>query len=63
MEHGDSIQSKVSQNEENKYRILTHMWNLENGTDEPIRRAGIETQMLRTDVRTWVRGGWDELGY
>ena len=30
--------------------------------DEPIRRAGIETQMLRTDVRTWVRGGWDELG-
>ena len=26
-----------------KYCILTYTW--ENGTDEPIRRAGIETQM------------------
>ena len=38
------IQSEVSQKEKNKYRIFTHMWNLENGTDEPVCRAEIETQ-------------------
>ena len=38
------IQSEVSQKEKNKYRILTYMWNLENGTDELVRRAEIETQ-------------------
>ena len=37
------IQSEVSQKEENEYRVLTHMW--ENGTDEPLCRAGIEMQM------------------
>ena len=40
------IQSKVSQKEKNKYRILTHIcgtW--KNGTYEPICRAEIETQM------------------
>ena len=37
--------SEVSQKEKNKYHILTHMWNLENGTDEPVCRAEIETQM------------------
>ena len=28
------------------------MWNLENGTDEPVCRAEIETQMQRTNVWT-----------
>ena len=28
------------------------MWNLENGTDKPVCRAEIETQMQRTNVRT-----------
>ena len=45
------------------------MWNLENGTDEPVCRAEIEAQMQRTNVWT-SRGesgsGWwwwcDELG-
>ena len=36
------IQSEVSQKEESEYRVLTHMW--ENGTDEPICRAGIQMQ-------------------
>ena len=43
------IQSKVGQ--KNKYHILTHMYEIQkNGTDEPILRAGIETQMWRMDL-------------
>ena len=43
------------------------MWNLEIGTDEPVCRAEIETQMQRTNVWTprGESGGgwwWDELG-
>ena len=37
------IQRLVSQKEKKKYHIL--IWNLENGTDEPIFREGMETQM------------------
>ena len=33
------------------------MWNLENGTDEPICKAEIETQMYRTNVWTPGRKG------
>ena len=59
------IQSEVSQKEKNKYRILTHICGIwENGTDELVCKAEIETQMQRTNV--WLpRGesvGWDELG-
>ena len=40
------IQSEVSQKEKNKYRILTHICGTQkNGTDEPVCRAEIETQM------------------
>ena len=40
------IQSEVSQKEKNKYRILTHLCGTEkNGTDEPVCRAEVETQM------------------
>ena len=39
------IQSEVSQKEKNKYRILMYVCGIQkNGTDEPIFRAGIETQ-------------------
>ena len=39
-------QSEMSQEEKNKYHILTHVWGPEkNGTDEPVCRAEIETQM------------------
>ena len=37
--------SEVSQKEENKYHTLTHIRGIQkNGTDESIRKAGIETQ-------------------
>ena len=41
------IQSEVSQKEKNKYRMLTHIWNLKkkNGSEEPRGRTGIKTQM------------------
>ena len=43
------IQSEVSQKEKNKYRILMHICGTQkNGTDEPVCRAEIETQMQRT---------------
>ena len=42
---GPVIQSEISQKEENKRHILTHVYGTEkNGTDEPICRAAIETQ-------------------
>ena len=45
-----AIQSEVSQKEKNKYRILTHVCGIqENGTDEPVCKAEIETQMQRTN--------------
>ena len=47
------IQSEVSQKEKNKYRILTHVCvTQKNGTDEPVCRAEVETQMQRTNVWT-----------
>ena len=40
------IQSKVIQKEKDKYRILTHVCGTsKNGTDEPVCRAEVETQM------------------
>ena len=40
------IQSEVSQKEKNKYHILTHICGIQkNGTDEPVCRAEVETQM------------------
>ena len=53
MNLGTVIQSEVSQKEKNKYRILTHICGIyKNGTDEPVCRAEIETQMQRTNVWT-----------
>ena len=41
-----AIQSEVSQKEKNIYRILTHVCGTrKNGTDEPVCRAEVETQM------------------
>ena len=61
------IQSKVSQKEKNKQRILTHIYGIQkNGTDEPVCKAEIETQMQRTNI--WTPRGeswgwwWYELG-
>ena len=66
------IQSEVSQKEKNKYHILMHICGIQkNGTDEPVCKAEMETQMQRTNV--WTPRGrkhsggvgwwwWDELG-
>ena len=63
------IQSEVSQKEENKYHILTHICGTQkNGTDEPVCRAEIETDVenKRMDTKGGSEGGWgwwcDELG-
>ena len=60
------IQSEVSQKEINKYHILTHICGIQkNGTDEPVCKAEIKTQMQRTNVwpprRESGGGGGDEL--
>ena len=39
------IQSEISQKEKNKYHILTHICGTKNGSDEPVCRAEIETQI------------------
>ena len=40
------IQSEVSQKEENKYRILTHIYGIQkDGTGEPICRASVEMEI------------------
>ena len=40
------IHSEVSQKDKNKYHILMHICGIQkNGTDEPICKAEIETQM------------------
>ena len=61
------VLSEISQREKNKYRILTHICVIQkNGTDEPVCKAEIETEMQRTNV--WTQRGesgdgwWDELG-
>ena len=55
------IQSEVSQKEK-KYDILAHIyiWNLKNSTDEPICRAGVETQMQEKDL--WTQCGKEKAG-
>ena len=58
------VQKEVSQREKNKYRIISLICGLQkNGTDEPICKTEIETQMQRTNI--WTPRGekeWDELG-
>ena len=50
------IQSEVSQKEKIKYRIAAHICGIQkNGTDEPVCKAEIETQMQRTNV--WTQRG------
>ena len=47
------IQREVSQKENNKYHILTHIYgNQKNGIHEPTCREEMETQMQKTDLWT-----------
>ena len=54
------VQSEVSQKEKNKYCILTHIYGiLKDGTDEPICRAAMETDIenRRVDTKREGEGG------
>lgn len=45
------IESKVNQKEKNKYHILMNIYEIyNNGTGEPICRAGIKSQIQRMDT-------------
>jgi len=44
-----------SKSEKQILYINAYMWNIENGTDEPIYKAGTEMQAHRMD--TWTQGG------
>ena len=60
MNLGSVIQSEVSQKEKNKYCILTHIYGiLKDGTDEPICRAAMETDIenRRVDTKREGEGG------
>ena len=48
-------ESEVSQKEDSKYCILTHIYEIKKyGTDEPICRAAMERWMWRADL--WTPG-------
>ena len=51
------IQSKVSQKEKHKYRILTHIYRIQkNGTKELIYRAAVEKQAIENRLTDMGRG-------
>ena len=57
------ILSEVSQTEKDKYDIA-YIWNLKNGTNEPIYKTEIESEMQKTKVMA-TNGVWrveDKLG-
>ena len=50
------IWTELSQKKEKQTPYFnTHIWNLKNGTDEPIYRVGMEAQMYRMNL--WTHGG------
>ena len=52
------IQSEVSQKEKNKYHVVTQIHGIQkHGTDEPICRAGIDTDIQNKWVDVRRRGG------
>ena len=53
------IQSEVSQ-KENKYMLMREYGISKDGTDEPIRRAAMETQTWGTDL--WTQSGKERVG-
>ena len=56
--------SEVSQREKDKYHMISHIWNLKYGTNEPIYRKETNSQTWRTEV--WLPRGrgreWDGRG-
>ena len=56
------VQSEVSQNDKDKYRILMDIYRIQkNGTEEFIYRATVEKQTQRIDLWTWGEGREGEM--
>ena len=58
------ILSEVSQKEKDKYHVLSHIWNLMCGTNEPIYRKETNSRTWRKDLCLPRGRGreWDGLG-
>ena len=55
------IQSGVSQKEKNQIlNVNAHIWDLEDGREEPVCRAAVEMQMWRMDL--WTQFGKERVG-
>ena len=50
------VRSEASQKHKIKCHILTYICDILKGIDKPICKAGIETQMERTNMLTWGGG-------
>ena len=57
------MQTEWSQKKKKKLYINTYIRNLERSTDEPMVRAAMETQTQRTDLRKWVSGEKERVGW
>ena len=49
------IQSEVSQKGKDRYHMISHMWNLKYGKNEPIYRTEIDSHTWKRDL--WLPGG------
>ena len=49
------ILGEVSQKEKEKYHMITHIWNLKYGTNEPLYRTETVSQTWTADL--WLTGG------
>ena len=57
------ILSEVSQTEKDKYHVISHMWDLKYGTNEPVYRTETDSDMENRTVVAkpegeGVEGGW-----
>ena len=62
MELETLILSQVSQREKDKSHVITHMWNLKCGTDEPIYNTDMHSQTWRTHMSLPRGREWDGMG-
>ena len=56
------ILSEVSQKEKDKYQMISRIWNLIYGTNEPIYKTETDSQIWKTDL-CLPRGRWEEVGW
>ena len=56
------ILSEVSQKEKDKYHVISHIWTLKYGTNEPIYKIETDSQTWRTEL--WLpRGSGEGVGW